>query len=159
MRHARKPPVPRVTPTSTAAATFIVGAIVWAALSVADQGSSTAPPEEAAVEVRLSSHGGVSRLFVGQPLVVDVVLLNLEARRARNQAQVDPAAATAAAEIVLDADGRPWEQQLIMTLSTPGGATVLTGPSGCSTQTARLQFVAWHWRRPERRWYSVEVTC
>ena len=113
--------------TATAAATFIVGAIVWAALSVADQGSSTAPPEEAVVEVRLSSHRGVSRLFVGQPLVVDVVLLNLEARRARNQAQVDPAAATAAAEIVLDADGRPWEQQLIMTLSTPGGATVLTG--------------------------------
>ena len=113
--------------TATAAAAFVVAAIAWSTLDVADPADGLRDPEDAAVEIRLSSHGGVSSLFVGQPLVIDVVLLNLEARRARNQRQVDPEAAAAPAEIVLDSDttSGAWEQQLILTMSTPGGATVL----------------------------------
>ena len=113
--------------TATAAAAFVAAAIAWSALNPASRIGGTVASEDAAVEIRLSSHGGVSNVFVGQPLVVDIVLLNLEARRARNQAQVDPEADAAGAEIVLDSGtgGRPWEEQLVLTMSTPGGATVL----------------------------------
>jgi tetratricopeptide (TPR) repeat protein len=113
--------------TATAAAAFVAAAIAWSALNPASQTEGTVASEDATVEIRLSSHGGVSHLFVGQPLVVDIVLLNLEARRARNQAQVNPEAAVTAAQVVLDSGrgGRPWQEQLILTMSTPGGATVL----------------------------------
>lgn len=112
--------------TATAAAALVAAAIAWSVLNPASGIEGTVASEDAAVEIRLSSHGGVSNLFVGQPLVVDIVLLNLEARRVRNQAQVDPEAAVAA-EIMLDSGtgGRPWEKQLILTMSTLGGATVL----------------------------------
>ena len=115
--------------TATASAVFVVVTLIWSSLPGRDSIIETVDPAEAAVEVRLSSHGEVSRLYVGQPLVIDVVLLNLEARRARNQAQVDPEGAVAAAEIELDDGGLrrnlPWERRLTMTMSTPGGATVL----------------------------------
>ncbi len=113
--------------TATAAAAFVAAAIAWSALTPASRTEATVAPENAAVEIRVSSHGGVSNLFVGQPLVVDIVLLNLEARRARNQAQVNPEAAATAVEVVLDSGtgGRPWQERLILTMSTPGGATVL----------------------------------
>ena len=114
---------------ATAAAAFVIGAIAWSALRPPAGAGLPVDPAEALIEVRLSSHGDVSRLFVGQPLVVEVVLLNLEARRARNETQVDPERAAAAAEILLDyadsAGDLPWEQRLTPSMSTPGGATVL----------------------------------
>lgn len=114
--------------TAAASTVFVLSALVWSALQASDTTDQPVDPDEAVVEVRLSSHGDVSRLYVGQPLVVDVVLLNLQARRARNQAQVDPEGAAAVVAIPLDGaitDDLAWERRLTMTLSTPGGATVL----------------------------------
>ena len=114
---------------ATAATALVIAAIVWSALRPSDGAGLSVDPATALIEVRLSSHGDVSRLFIGQPLVVEVVLLNLEARRARNETQVDPEGAAAEAEIRLDyedtAGDLPWEQRLTVTMSTPGGATVL----------------------------------
>ena len=114
---------------ATAATALVIAAIVWSALRPSDGAGLSVDPATALIEVRLSSHGDVSRLFIGQPLVVEVVLLNLEARRARNETQVDPEGAAAAAEIRLDyedtAGDLPWERRLTVTMSTPGGATVL----------------------------------
>ena len=108
---------------ATAATALVIAAIVWSALRPSDGAGLSVDPVNALIEVRLSSHGDVSRLFIGQPLVVELVLLNLEARR------VDPAGAAAAAEIRLDyensAGDLPWERRLTVTMSTPGGATVL----------------------------------
>ena len=132
---------------ATAATAFVIAAVVWSSLRPQDGTGLAVDPADARVEVRLSSHGDVSRVFIGQPIVVEVVLLNLEARRARNETQVDPAGAAAAAEILLDyedsASDLPWERRLTMTLSTPGGATVLNtldwharllDPGGASTR-------------------------
>ena len=114
---------------ATAATALVIAAIVWSSLRPSDGVGLSVDPANALIEVRLSSHGDVSRLFIGQPLVVEVVLLNLEARRARNETQVDPEGAAAAAEIPLDyedsAGDLPWEKRLTVTMSTPGGATVL----------------------------------
>ena len=109
-----------------ASTVFVVAAIVWSLIRPSDLAGLPTDPADALIEVRLSSHGDVSRLFVGQPLVVEVVLLNLEARRARNENQVDPEGAAAA--ILLDSRDTgdlSWEQRLRFTLSTPGGARVL----------------------------------
>ena len=104
--------------------------ITWSSLGSSDVTGPLVDPADALVEVRLSSHGDVSRLFVGQPFVVEVVLLNLAARRARNATQVDPEGAAATAEILLDysdeAGDLPWERRVTVTMSTPGGATVLS---------------------------------
>ena len=111
-----------------ASTVFVVAAIVWSSVRPSDLAGLPTDPADALIEVRLSSHGDVSRLFVGQPLVVEVVLLNLEARRARNESQVDPEGAAAAASIVLDSRDTgdlSWQQRLRFTLSTPGGARVL----------------------------------
>ena len=111
-----------------ASTVFVVAAIVWSSIRPSDLAGLPTDPTDALIEVRLSSHGDVSRLFVGQPLVVEVVLLNLEARRARNESQVDPEGAAASASILLDSTDTgdlSWEQRLRFTLSTPGGARVL----------------------------------
>ena len=151
---------------ATAATAFVIAAVVWSSLRPQDGTGLAVDPADARVEVRLSSHGDVSRVFIGQPIVVEVVLLNLEARRARNETQVDPAGAAAAAEILLDyedsASDPPWERRLTMTLSTPGGATVLNtldwharllDPGGASTPPAAglgtgENDARHRWRRP-----------
>ena len=83
---------------TTAAAVFVIAAIVWSSLRPPGPGSAgrSVDPATALVEVRLSSHGDASRLFVGQPLVFEVVLLNFEARRVRKENRVDPEGAAAA---------------------------------------------------------------
>ena len=114
--------------TTAAVALFVIGAVIVSSLRRAAPPLETqSPPIQASVEVRLTSHGGVSHLFVGQPVVIDVVLLNLAARRARNQVQVDPAGAAAAAEILLDGDETPWEHRLSLSVATPDHITVLKG--------------------------------
>ena len=99
--------------TAAASALFVIGAVIVSSLRRPVVPPGTGPqPIEASVEVSLTSQGGVSHVFVGQPVVVDVVLLNLAARRARNQVQVDPTGAAAATEILLDTDETPWEYRL-----------------------------------------------
>jgi len=111
--------------TATAATVFVAAVIVWSSMRAGDASAVGVETVDAAVEIRLSSHGGVSSLFAGEPLVVDVALLNLAARRARNQAALDPETAAASVTRALDIGNLPWERRLVPTLSTPGGATVL----------------------------------
>jgi len=114
---------------ATAATALVAAAVVWSSLSPSNGVGLSVDPANASIEVRLSSHGDVSRLFVGQPLVVEVVLLNLAARRVRNENQVNPEGAAAAAEIPLDYEDStgdfPWEKRLTVTMSTASGTTVL----------------------------------
>ena len=148
-----------------AATAFVIGAVVWSSLPPGSADPSV-DPANALIEVRLSSHGDVSRLFVGQPLVVEVVLLNLEARRARNETQVDPEGAAAAAEIVLDyedsAGDLPWERRLTVTMSTPGGARVLDVLDWharlLNPPTSRQPTGSWPWHRRGRRSSSMAPT-
>ena len=112
--------------TAAAAALFVVGAVIIAAVrGTRMPADETLPSTEPTVEVRVSSRGDVSHLFVGQPIVLDVELLNLEARRVRNQTHVDPAAAAAAVEITLDDPETPWEHRLAMNIATADAVTVL----------------------------------
>ena len=112
--------------TASASALFVIGAAIVSSLRRPAVPPETQPqPIEASVKVSLTGQDGVSDLFVGQPVVVDVVLLNLAARRARNQVQVDPAGAAAAAEILLDSDETPWERRLSFRVATPDHITVL----------------------------------
>ena len=116
---------------TTAATVFVIAAIVWSSLRPPGPGSTgrSVDPATALVEVRLTSHGDASRLFVGQPLVFEVVLLNFEARRVRKENRVDPEGAATVAEIVLDyedsAGDLPWERRLGVYMSTPGGTRIL----------------------------------
>ena len=64
------------------------------------------------MELRVASHGNVSRVFAGQPLAFDVVLLNLE---------------TGAGTIALDDTTTPWERRLVVTLTMSDGTVVLGG--------------------------------
>ena len=105
--------------TASASAVFVVGAVVTASLRGEDAPTDVvAPADEPAVEVRVSSQGSPTRIFVGQPLVVHVELVNLEARRARRQVTIDPTDAAPTAEILLDDGATPWEHRLAVTLTT-----------------------------------------
>ena len=53
-----------------AATAFVVAAIVWSSLRPPGSAGLSVDPANALIEVRLSSHGDVSRLFVGQPLAL-----------------------------------------------------------------------------------------
>ena len=112
--------------TAAAAALFVVGGVMISAVRGTQiPADEDLLPGEPLVEVRVSSHGDISHLFVGQPVVLDVELLNLEARRVRNQTHGDPAAAAAAAEILLDAQETPWEHRLEMRIATGDETAVL----------------------------------
>ena len=113
--------------TTAAASTVVVGGVLTSALRPPPAPADAVDPAEASLEIRLTTPHPTHEVFVGQPLIIDVTLTNLEARRARNQALLDPDAAVAAVEMVLDdpESGKRWTQRLAMTMSTPGGATVL----------------------------------
>ena len=128
--------------TAGASALFVLGTIAvvssWrntnvpsapAATSFDDPTPDAAAPlqSRAVVELRLTSRGGASRLFAGQPLVFDVVLLNLEARRARNRARADPAETATTTEIPLDDATTPWERRLMLCMTAADGTVVLGG--------------------------------
>lgn len=104
---------------ASAAAIFVVGAVV---ASVArDEPSELAPaPANPLVEVRLSSPGEGSEVFVGQPLIVHVELVNLQARRVERQVPFDPTGDTAADDLMLDRDGIPWELRLALQVAADG---------------------------------------
>ncbi len=113
--------------TTAAATAVVVGGIASSLLSPTPTSGGAVDPTDATLEVRLTTPHPAPRVFVGQPLVIDVTLTNLEARRARNRAPIDPIAAVESVEIPLDdpESGMPWTRRLMMTMSTPGGATVL----------------------------------
>ena len=122
--------------TAAASALYVVGAVGWSwwqgpNAPGGDPGVTAAPdhpnplPSEAAVEIRVASHGGASTLFRGQPLVFDVVVQNLEAQRAQNRAQEGDAAATTSVDLPLDGRAAPWERRLALTMTTADGRPVL----------------------------------
>ena len=113
--------------TTAAASVVVVGGVVTSSLRPPPAPAETVDPADAALEIRLTTPHPTTRVFVGQPLIIDVTLSNLEARRARSQAAPDLDAEVAAVEMVLDdpESGRRWTERLAMTMSTPGGATVL----------------------------------
>ncbi len=118
---------------ASASAVFVVGAVLVSALRPPLPSPDAVDPDDALIELRLTAQGVETTVFVGQPLVIDLTLVNLESRRARNQTQLDPKGAAETAEIILDvadnretADARPWERQLSVSVLTPGGARVLT---------------------------------
>jgi tetratricopeptide (TPR) repeat protein len=98
---------------ATAAALFVVGAVLTSPV-----GGGT-PPDvlavdqpDARVEVRVSSRGGSAHLFAGEPLVVDVVLLNAST-------------GDAASELPLDTADVPWEQRLELDVRAADDSSVL----------------------------------
>lgn len=113
--------------TATAAALFVVGAVVVSTIRPGPRLESRVDPADAILEIKLSTSADTRALFAGQPLVVDLILLNLSARRARNQVRVDPEGAAADAAIPLDdlSANLPWEHRLRLSVSTPGGGIVL----------------------------------
>jgi len=112
---------------ATAAALFVVGAVVISTLRPGPRPEGRVDAADAILEIKLSTQADTRALFAGQPLVVDLVLLNLNARRARNQVRVDPEGAAAEEAIQLDdlSANLPWEHRLQLSVSTPGGGTVL----------------------------------
>ena len=92
--------------TATASALFVVGAVVVSQIRPVTPPQGRVSAADATLEVRLTSPDNVDTVFAGQPLVVDLVLLNLDARRARNRTPVDPEGAAAEATILLDDQGK-----------------------------------------------------
>ena len=81
-------------------------------VSTLDPVTSDPAPTHPKLEIRVASHGNVSRVFTGQPLAFDVVLLNLE---------------TSTGTIALDDETTPWEQRVVVTLTTSDGTVLLGG--------------------------------
>ena len=112
---------------ATAAALFVVCAVVVSTIRPGSRPASRVDLIDATLEIRLTSQADVRAVFAGQPLVVDLVLLNVKARRARNQVRVDPEGAAAEAAIALDdvPGNLPWEFRVELSVATPGGGKVL----------------------------------
>ena len=105
---------------------FVVGAVLVSSVGVigAPPGDGSAV-QEALVEVRLTSQGGAAYVFAGQPLVVDAVLLNLQAGRTPDGIGGNEAGADSGPGILLDGEGDAWERRLTLEATTRDGAVVL----------------------------------
>ena len=112
---------------ATAAALVVVSAVVVSTIRPGSRPASRVDLVDATLEIRLTSQADVRAVFAGQPLVVDLVLLNVHARRVRNQVRVDPEGAAAEAAIALDdvPGNLPWEFRVQLSVATPGGGKVL----------------------------------
>ena len=104
---------------------FVVGAVLVSSVGIIGtppgEGSAV---QEALVEVRLTSQGGAAYVFAGQPLVVDAVLLNLQAGGTPDGIGGEAGAASGP-EILLDGEGDAWERRLTLEATTRDGAVVL----------------------------------
>ena len=123
---------------AAAAALYVIGTVVWSwwqgmegpvptTPAMVDPTGENLPPTLADVEIQVASQGGASRIFAGQPFVLDIVVMNLGARRARNRIQADPNATATATEIPLDALDTPWERRLRLEMINADGTRVLDG--------------------------------
>ena len=111
---------------AAASTLFVVGAVFVSSVGVIGAPPGDEPPvPEARVEVRLTSQGGAAHVFAGQPLVVDVVLLNLQAGQARDRIGSDETGKGSGSEILLDGDGDAWERRLTLETTTRDGSVVL----------------------------------
>ena len=80
--------------------------------------------DDPSVEIRLSSRGTSSWVFVGQPLVVDVELTNLQNLEADRQVPLAAAGNIGEREIRLDRGTTPWERRLALYVKANGAMVI-----------------------------------
>lgn len=110
--------------TASASTLFVVSTAIVTLFPTPDTYSEFAAPSsnKQDVEVRVSTQGEPPYLFLGQPLVVNVELINLKWGSVQNQ---EPDETANQSTIQLDNLAIPWEHRLTMTVSTDDNAEVL----------------------------------
>ena len=110
--------------TASASTLFVVSTAIVTLFPTPDTYSEFAAPSsnKQDVEVRVSTQGEPPYIFLGQPLVVNVELINLKWSSVQNQ---KPDETANQSTIQLDNLAIPWEHRLTMTVSTDDNAEVL----------------------------------
>ena len=110
--------------TASASTLFVVSTAIVTLFPTPDPYSEFAAPSsnKQTVEVRVSTQGEPPYIFLGQPLVVNVELINLKWSSVQNQ---EPDETANQSTIQLDNLAIPWEHRLTMTVSTDDNAEVL----------------------------------
>ena len=110
--------------TASASTLFVVSTAIVTLFPTPDTYSEFAAPSsnKQDVEVRVSTQGEPPYIFLGQPLVVNVELINLKWGSVQNQ---EPDETANQSTIQLDNLAIPWEHRLTMTVSTDDNAEVL----------------------------------
>ena len=110
--------------TASASTLFVVSTAIVTLFPTPDTYSEFAAPSsnKQDVEVRVSTQGEPPYIFLGQPLVVNVELINLKWSSVQNQ---EPDETANQSTIQLDNLAIPWEHRLTMTVSTDDNAEVL----------------------------------
>jgi len=110
--------------TASASTLFVLSTAIVTLFLTPDTHSEFAAPSSnrQAVEVRVSTQGEPPYVFLGQPLVVNVELINLKWSSVQNQ---EPDETANQSTIQLDNLAMPWEHRLTMTVSTDDNTEVL----------------------------------
>ena len=109
--------------TASASTVFVVSCVIVTLFATPDTYSEFAGPSsnKQTVEVRVSTQGEQPYIFLGQPLVVNVDIVNLKLSSVQNQEFEETANQST---IQLDNLAIPWEHRLTMTVSTDDKAEV-----------------------------------
>lgn len=110
--------------TASVSTVFVVSTAIVTLFPTPDTYSEFAAPssKKETVEVRVSTRGEQPYMFLGQPLVVSVELINLQLSSMHNQ---EPEETANQSSIQLDNLAIPWEHRLTMTVSTDDKAEIL----------------------------------
>ena len=110
--------------TASVSTVFVVSTAIVTLFPTPDTYSEFAAPssKKQTVEVRVSTRGEQPYMFLGQPLVVSVELINLQLSSMHNQ---EPEETANQSSIQLDNLAIPWEHRLMMTVSTDDKAEIL----------------------------------
>lgn len=118
---------------ASAAALFVVGGVInstfrggEAVTDVEPAAAEATAVDVPAVEIRLSSPDTDAGIFVGQPLIVQVELVNLAARRADQQLPLEPGKSSETGDISLDQRATPWEERIVLSVRSDD-VTVVEG--------------------------------
>lgn len=110
--------------TASVSTVFVVSTAIVTLFPTPDTYSEFAAPssKKQTVEVRVSTRGEQPYMFLGQPLVVSVELINLQLSSMHNQ---EPEETANQSSIQLDNLAIPWEHRLTMTVSTDDKVEIL----------------------------------
>ena len=110
--------------TASVSTVFVVSTAIVTLFPTPDTYSEFAAPssKKETVEVRVSTRGEQPYMFLGQPLVVSVELINLQLSSMHNQ---EPEETANQSSIQLDNLAIPWEHRLTMTVSTDDKVEIL----------------------------------
>ena len=110
--------------TASVSTVFVVSTAIVTLFPTPDTYSEFAAPssKKETVEVRVSTQGEQPYMFLGQPLVVSVELINLQLSSMHNQ---EPEETANQSSIQLDNLAIPWEHRLTMTVSTDDKVEIL----------------------------------